>query len=226
MNLIAHRGAFDNVNIPENSIKAFNEAIKLNLAVEYDVQLTKDNVLVVFHDDNLYRMTGVDKKIEDVTFDEICKLTLLNTKEHIPTLKEVLKLIDNKVFMDIEIKNTKKYKVLCDFLINELKKYNNYSLKSFNPKIVRYLKNNYKDINIGYLIGDYYDKGIFNLILPTKLIIKYSKCNFISISKKLLKKNKFIKLSKKYPTQIWTIKDKQELVNDNYTYICNNIKNM
>lgn len=226
MNLIAHRGAFDNVSIPENSIKAFNEAIKLNLAVEYDVQLTKDNVLVVFHDDNLYRMTGVDKKIEDVTFDEICKLTLLNTKEHIPTLKEVLKLIDNKVFMDIEIKNTKKYKVLCDFLINELKNYNNYSLKSFNPKIVRYLKNNYKDINIGYLIGDYYDKGIFNLILPTKLIIKYSKCNFISISKKLLKKNKFIKLSKKYPTQIWTIKDKQELVNDNYTYICNNIKNM
>ena len=226
MNLIAHRGAFDNVSIPENSIKAFNEALKLNQAVEYDVQLTKDNVLVVFHDDNLYRMTGVDKKIEDVTFDEICKLTLLNTKEHIPTLKDVLKLIDDKVFMDIEIKNTKKYKVLCDFLINELKNYNNYSLKSFNPKIVRYLKNNYKDINIGYLIGDYYDKGIFNLILPTKSIIKYSKCNFISISKKLLKKNKFIKLSKKYPTQIWTIKDKQELVNDNYTYICNNIKNM
>lgn len=226
MNLIAHRGAFDNVSIPENSIKAFSEAIKLNLAVEYDVQLTKDNVLIVFHDDNLYRMTGVDKKIEDVTFDEISKLTLLNTKEHIPTLKEVLKLIDDKVFMDIEIKNTKKYKVLCDFLINELKNYNNYSLKSFNPKIVRYLKNNYKDINIGYLIGDYYDKGIFNLILPTKSIIKYSKCNFISISKKLLKKNKFIKLSKKYPTQIWTIKDKQELVNDNYTYICNNIKNM
>ena len=114
MNLIAHRGAFDNVSIPENSIKAFQEAIKLGLAVEYDVQLTKDNVLVVFHDDNLYRMTGIDKKIEDVTFDEINKLTLLDTKEHIPTLKDVLNLINNKVFMDIEIKNTKRYKVLCN----------------------------------------------------------------------------------------------------------------
>ena len=139
MNLIAHRGVFDNLNIPENSIKAFQEALKLNQAVEYDVQLTKDNVLVVFHDDNLYRMTGVYKKIEDVTFNEISKLTLLNTKEHIPTLKDVLKLIDNKVFMDIEIKSTKKIKTVCDFVMNELKNYNNYSLKSFNPKIVRYL---------------------------------------------------------------------------------------
>lgn len=220
MNLIAHRGAFDNVNIPENSIKAFSEAIKLNLAVEYDVQLTKDNVLVVFHDDNLYRMTGVDKKIEDVTYDEICKLNLLNTKEHIPTLKEVLKLIDDKIFMDIEIKNTKKYKVLCDFLINELKNYNNYSLKSFNPKIVRYLKNNYKDIKCGLLIGDRYKK------LPIKTIIKYSKCDFLSINKNLLKKKKYINLNKMYPTQVWTIKDKDELVSDKYTYICNNIKNM
>ena len=220
MNLIAHRGIFDNLNIPENSIKAFQEALKLNQAVEYDVQLTKDNVLVVFHDDNLYRMTGVYKKIEDVTFNEISKLTLLNTKEHIPTLKDVLKLIDNKVFMDIEIKDTKRIKTICNLLINELKNYNNYSLKSFNPKIVRYLKKNYKNINCGLLIGGRYKK------LPIKTIIKYSKCDFLSISKKLLKKNKFIKLSKKYPTQIWTIKNKQELVNDNYTYICNNIKNM
>ena len=220
MNLIAHRGAFDNVSIPENSIKAFQEAIKLGLAVEYDVQLTKDNVLVVFHDDNLYRMTGVDKKIEDVTFDEINKLTLLDTKEHIPTLKDVLNLINNKVFMDIEIKNTKRYKVLCNLLMNELKQYYNYSLKSFYPKIVRYLKNNYKDIKCGLLIGDCYKK------LPIKTIIKYSKCDFLSISKKLLNKNKFIKLSKNYPTQIWTIKDKNELVSEQYTYICNNIKNM
>lgn len=218
--LIAHRGAFNNKDIPENSIKAFNEALKLNLAVEYDVQLTKDNVLAVFHDDNLYRMTGVNKRIEDVTIDEISKLTLLDTKEHIPTLNEVLELIDNKVFMDIEIKNTKRYKVLCNLLIKELKQYNNYSLKSFYPKIVRYLKNNYKDIKCGLLIGDRYKK------LPMKTIIKYSKCDFLSISKNLLKKKKYINLSKMYPTQVWTIKDKDELLSNEYTYICNNIKNM
>ena len=218
--LIAHRGAFNNKDIPENSIKAFNEALKLNLAVEYDVQLTKDNILIVFHDDNLYRMTGVDKNVEDVTFEEIKNLTLLDTKEHIPTLNEVLELIDNKVFMDIEIKKTKRFKELCDLLIKELNNYTNYSLKSFYPKIVRYLRINYKDIKSGLLIGDRYKK------LPIKTIIKYSKCDFLSISKNLLKKKKYINLSKKYPIQVWTIKDKKELVNDNYTYICNNIKNM
>ena len=222
--IIAHRGVFNNKDIPENSIKAFREAIKLNIDVEFDVQITKDNVLVVFHDDNLKRMTGVNKKLEDSTYEEISKLTLLNTKEKIPTLDEVLNTINNNVFMDIEIKNNKRYKVLCDLLVEKLKNYKNYSLKSFNPMIVRYINKKYPDINIGYLIGDKYDFKILKYILPTKFMIKYSKCDFISISKKLLDKDKFKKLSKIYPTQIWTIKNKNEIKNEEYTYICNNIK--
>ena len=222
--IIAHRGVFNNTDIPENSIKAFKEAVELNIDVEFDVQITKDNILVIFHDDNLKRMTGLNKKVEDSTYEEISKLTLLNTKEKIPTLDEVLNTINNKVFMDIEIKNNKRYKVLCDLLVEKLKNYKNYSLKSFNPRIVRYINKKYPDINIGYLIGDKYDFKILKYILPTKFMIKYSKCDFISISKKLLDKDKFKKLSKIYPTQIWTIKDKNEIKNEEYTYICNNIK--
>ena len=99
--IIAHRGVFNNKDIPENSLKSFREAVKLNYDVEFDIHLTKDNILVVFHDDNLKRMTGSDKNIQDCTYDEIKDLKLLNTNEHIPTLDEVLKVIDNKVFMDI-----------------------------------------------------------------------------------------------------------------------------
>jgi len=51
--LFAHRGVHNNVDIPENSIKAFKYAIENNLNIELDVQLTKDNTLVVFHDENL-----------------------------------------------------------------------------------------------------------------------------------------------------------------------------
>lgn len=222
--IIAHRGVFNNTDIPENSIKSFKEAVELNIDVEFDVQITKDNILVVFHDDNLFRMTGINKKVEDSTYEEISNLTLLDTREKIPTLDEVLKTINNRVFMDIEIKNNKRYKVLCDLLVDKLKEYKNYSLKSFNPMIVRYINKKYPDINIGYLIGDKYDFKILKYILPTKFMIKYSKCDFISISKKLLKKNKFKLLSKIYPTQIWTIKDMKEITDDKYTYICNNIK--
>ena len=71
--LIAHRGVFNNIDIPENSIKAFSEAVKLGYAVEFDVQLTLDNVLVVFHDDNLLRMTGYDLDIQNTTYVENLK---------------------------------------------------------------------------------------------------------------------------------------------------------
>ena len=66
-NKIAHRGMFDNKKIPENSIKAFKKALKYNYSIELDVQLTKDNILVVFHDENLKRMTNIDKLLKDTT---------------------------------------------------------------------------------------------------------------------------------------------------------------
>ena len=222
--IIAHRGVFNNKDIPENSLKSFREAVKLNYDVEFDIHLTKDNILVVFHDDNLKRMTGLDKNIQDCTYDEIKDLKLLNTNEHIPTLDEVLKVIDNKVFMDIEVKSTKRIKETCDLLIDKLKNYKDYSFKSFDPRIVRYINKNYPDMKVGYLIGDKYDVKILKYILPSRLLIKYSGCDFLSISKHLLKKKKFKKLSDKYPIQVWTIKDMKEILNDKYTYICNNIK--
>ena len=215
-NKIAHRGMFDNIKIPENSIAAFKKALKYNYSIELDVQLTKDNVLVVFHDKNLKRMTGIDKLIEDSNYDEIKKLKLLNTKEYIPTLDEVLNLIDNKVLLDIEVKGTKKIKEITNILKDKLKEYNNYVLKSFDPRIVRNLKENINS-EVGYLIDGK------RKILYSNFIIKYSKADFLSISKKLLKTKKFNKLKNKYQLLIWTIKDKDEIKDENIIYICNDL---
>lgn len=63
---ISHRGLWDE-EAPENSLKAFKRSIEENVAIELDVHLLKDKNLVVFHDDNLNRMTGVDAKIKDMT---------------------------------------------------------------------------------------------------------------------------------------------------------------
>lgn len=216
-NKIAHRGMFDNIKIPENSMKAFKKALKYNYPIELDISITKDNKLVVFHDNNLKRMTGIDRLIEDTTYNELKDYTLLETKEHIPTLEEVLQLIDNKVLLDIEIKNTKRIKETCNILKKELKDYKNYILKSFNPKIVRYLKDNNPNIKVGYLISSKHK------LLSNSFIIKYTKADFLSISKDLLIKNKYKKLRKKYPLMIWTIKDKNEILDDKLTYICNHL---
>ena len=215
-NKIAHRGMFDNIKIPENSIASFKNALKHNYSIELDIQLTKDNILVVFHDNSLKRMTGIDKLVEETNYEELKDLKLLNTNEHIPTLDEVLKLIDNKVLLDIEVKKTKRIKEITNIIKEKLTNYNNYVLKSFDPRIVRSLKKNI-NTEVGYLIGNKHN------FLSSILVIKYSKADFLSISKKLLNTKKFQKLKNKYQLLIWTIKDKDEIEDENIIYICNKL---
>lgn len=215
-NKIAHRGMFDNIKIPENSIASFKNALKHNYSIELDIQLTKDNILVVFHDNSLKRMTGIDKLVEETNYEELKDLKLLNTNEHIPTLDEVLKLIDNKVLLDIEVKKTKRIKEITNIIKEKLTNYNNYVLKSFDPRIVRSLKKNI-NTEVGYLIGNKHN------FLSSILVIKYSKADFLSISKKLLNTKKFQKLKNKYQLLIWTIKDKDEIKDENIIYICNKL---
>lgn len=69
--LIAHRGIFDNKLVIENTIPAFQNALLHNLSIELDVKITKDNKLVVFHDDNLLRMANENVLIEDLTLEEL-----------------------------------------------------------------------------------------------------------------------------------------------------------
>ena len=59
--IIAHRGIFDNVLVVENTLPSFQAAIDLKIPFELDVQLTKDNRLVVFHDDTLKRLASSSK---------------------------------------------------------------------------------------------------------------------------------------------------------------------
>ena len=215
---IAHRGMFNNIDMPENSILAFKEALKYNYPIELDVQLTKDNTLIVFHDYNLKRMTGIDKNVCDVTYDEIKTLKLLNTNQTIPILKDVLKLVNNKVLLDIEIKDTKNIKAICKMLLYELKDYNNYIIKSFNPRIIRYINKINKNITKGLLINKKYYHSIIG-----KLILIYTKPNFLSVSKKYISK---YKSNKKYPLMIWTIKNELEMnkyKNITNNYVCNNL---
>ena len=222
--IIAHRGIFNNINIPENSIKSFKEAIKYNYPFELDIQLTKDNKLVVFHDYNTKRMTNEDYIIQESTYDEIKDLCLLNTKYKIPLFEEILKNNNDKCLIDIEIKNTKRIKETIDELIKELTNYNNYIVKSFNPKIVRYIKKNYPNIKCGLLLKSKYKNKLLNIIAKTNFIIKYSKCDFIAISQKLLNSKKYQKKSSKIETLVWTITKMEDINYDNdIKYICNNL---
>lgn len=227
MKVIAHRGIFNNKDIVENTIDAFKESIKHNYPFELDVQLTKDNKLVVFHDDDLKRLCSLNIKIKDSMYDKLKTYKLLNTNSYIPLFKDVLELNKDRLFIDIEVKKNSRIKETIDLLMKELSDYKNYSIKSFDPRIVRYLKNNYSFVNAGLLIDNKYKNPFYNTILHSKFILKYCKCDFVSISSKLLDNDNYNKKISNYPLSIWTIKNKKDINYENdIIYICNNLPYM
>ena len=112
MEITAHRGA--SAYYPENTMSAFIGAKELGADwIELDVQQTKDQKIVVSHDTNLKRVTGVDKNIIDMTYDEISKLDAGSffseeyKDERIPLLSEVLDYASkNNIRLNIELKPT------------------------------------------------------------------------------------------------------------------------
>ncbi|MBR3362908.1 MAG: glycerophosphodiester phosphodiesterase [Bacilli bacterium] len=207
-NLIAHRG-LHNKDIPENSIKAFKNAIKYNYIIELDVHLLKDNTIIVFHDDNTKRMTGINKVLKNSTYDEIKDLKLKNTNQKIPTLEETLKTINEKVPVIIELKYDQKTGLLEKELVKILDNYKGkFCIKSFNPLSIRWFKKHRPNYIRGLLIN-YKKKNLFDKINLNKLTRFLCKPDFISCSYKLHNNKTIKKYMKKKPVLAWTIKNNE-----------------
>ncbi len=232
--LIAHRGMHDmSNNVPENSLLAFKEAIKYGYIIELDIHLLSDKNVVVFHDDNLKRMTGIDKKIKDTTYSEIKDLRLLGTNETIPLLEEVLDLVDGRVPLIIELKYDTKCGQLESAVMNILNSYNGkYAVKSFNPMSVYYFKKNYPSVIRGQLSSNFVREDMNvsqKFILKNMLFNFLTKPDFISYDIDSLPSKVVARYRNKKLVLGWTIKNKQQLKKarkfcDNY--ICENLHNL
>lgn len=226
---IAHRGLHTK-DIPENSSSAFENALKNNYAIELDVQFTKDKEVVVFHDENLKRMTNDTRNIEDVNYDELKNLRLGNTNEIIPTLEEVLELVDSKVAILIEIKDCKDYIELSEKTYEILKGYEgNYAIQSFNPFILEWYKNNASEVIRGQLSGTFTEgseslNSFEKFVLKNMLLNFKSKPNYIGYELEGIPKSKLESLRKKgVPIIVWTVKNKEDMekaykYSDNITF--------
>ena len=103
---IAHRGLHDVLDgRPENSLASFRAAIALGFCIELDLQISKDGQAIVFHDDELQRLCGVKGAVCQQTAKDLWKTPLIGGSVGIPTLKQVLKLVDGQVPLLIEIKD-------------------------------------------------------------------------------------------------------------------------
>ena len=101
---VAHRGLWNHDGAPENSLAAFQLACEAGYGIELDVQLTSDGEAVVFHDDDLKRMTGVEGRVRDRTAADLAELRLAGTDEAIPTLLETMALVGRRAMVHVELK--------------------------------------------------------------------------------------------------------------------------
>lgn len=140
---VAHRGLHDReLGIPENSLPAFARAVEHGKAIELDLHATADNRLVVLHDFQLKRMTGVPGIVEEWTLEDLRKLRLQGTDAQIPTLDEVLELVDGRVPLLLEIKSERLGEVgrLEPVLMKRLASYQGeFILEAFNPEVLVWL---------------------------------------------------------------------------------------
>ena len=154
---IAHRGLFNNASDhPENSLAAFARAVDMGYGIELDVQLTKDAKLVVFHDDDLDRMCGVDVRISDVTYQKLRQYRLLESDQKIPLFQEVLEVIGGKVPLVTEIKPEPRLIDACRLTHATLSRYDGpYCVESFDPRALLWYRWRYPDIMRGQLSDDF-----------------------------------------------------------------------
>ncbi len=179
--LYAHRGLHDNEGeAPENSLKAFSLAVEHGFGMELDVQLTKDHIPVVIHDYNLKRCSKVDYRISELTYEEIKKFQLFHSAERIPTLKEVLELVDGKVPLIIELKIPGKAGKLCNAVSEVLKDYKGvYCIESFNPFGLIWYRFHQPKVVRGQLSTDFIREKMKGNVIQY-FILKHLLVNFIT----------------------------------------------
>ena len=154
---IAHRGYV--AKGVENSIEALEGAAEVGADyVEFDIILTKDNKFVVMHDFNLKRLVGLNKRVQDMNFDEVVGLTIKqgDFSSKIPSLEEfVNKAKELNMNLVIELKpHGAEPPNYIDILIDEVKrlKLENYKFMSLNSKVMEELETKVPNLETGYVI--------------------------------------------------------------------------
>lgn len=202
---VAHRG-LHNQDVMENSLKAFELAVQNNVAIELDIHLTKDNQLVVIHDEDLKRLTGKEGIVEHLTLKELEQYKLLDGQK-IPLFSEVIDLVNERVPILVELKvYEKNYKALSkkvkEEFIPKVRDKKNYVFISFDPRSLWPLKSS----------------KIMRLLLVTKshlYTFNYFRWTVegVDLDKILFDEPRIQKYHKKHLVNVWTIEKEEEIKN-------------
>ncbi len=203
---IAHRGFTE--SFPENTLEAFAAAVENNFdAIELDVQFSADGHSIVFHDENLSRLTGNFAEVNDLALLQLKELRI-DQKYTIPTLSEALKVIDRKLTLIVEIKDKKAVQEVVNQIEKSIKddfwNYNQFIISSFDWTVLTEVSKLNSEIKIGVLTYNELKKALAfaerikaDCIFPHFSLLKAEICDEIS--------EKNIKI---YP---WTVNDSDDI---------------
>ena len=156
--VVGHRGAMGHAL--ENTIESVQKAIKLNVdGIEIDVFKSKTGELIVYHDPFLSRLSNSNAFIEQISLDSIKKVELKGGLS-IPTLKEVINIIPEKIFLNIELKGSNTAFETNKVIIEYLKEFNlppsKFIISSFRWDELKKFRDLNKDIPIAILVDSLY----------------------------------------------------------------------
>ena len=211
----AHRGLHTkDKRVPENSMAAFSAAVDAGYGIELDINITTDGQVVVFHDDTLLRMCGSDKPVSACSFDELQQYRLLDTEARIPLFRDVLALVDGRVPLVVELKNTAERAALCEKAAALLDGYGGpYCIESFHPGIVMWFRKNRPGVVRGYLsagLKNYKSIPLYQGILLSSLMTNaLSRPHFVAFHHPDAKGRFRIKLYRLLGGKLvgWTVRD-------------------
>jgi glycerophosphoryl diester phosphodiesterase len=151
----AHRG-LHGAHIVENCRAAFEAAVAEGHGIELDVQASSDGEAIVFHDYDLERLTGERGRVRDRSAADLQRIALAGAGETIPTLADIVRLVDSRVPMLVEVKAPGlRVADLCASVLRAVRDYPGLmAVMSFNPEVGRWFWTNGRGISRGLVVTE------------------------------------------------------------------------
>jgi glycerophosphoryl diester phosphodiesterase len=209
IHVTSHRGF--SAGVPENTLPAIEKAIEEQADfVEVDVRMTKDGELVLLHDENVLRTTGVNKKIWQLNLSEVSRLDAGKWKDkaytgtRIPTLREVFELCKGKVNLNLDLKYRNEGEGLEEkvaALIEEYEMQWQCVISSTSLTALEHIKKLNPDIRTGYITYQIYRGYLTN-----------DNIDFFSVRSNLITKTVSSEIHKAgKEIHVWTVNNRSEL---------------
>ncbi|MEX3008764.1 glycerophosphodiester phosphodiesterase family protein [Hoeflea sp. TYP-13] len=204
---IAHRGYHDmNRNIWENTSSAFARAIESGFSIECDLQLSSDEVAIVFHDYETNRLCGMDGAVRELSADALTQLHVGKTVDRILTFRQMLQQVNGNVGLIVELKPPKKEDVFvfARSVLSDLEYYEGkVALMSFDAKLVEELLSRNSKWSVGLVAAEFNEaetaKNHEALQLPLDFVsfcVEHLPSTFVSNAR-----------AKGLPVITWTVRD-------------------